>query len=163
MPTLKEALEKKAETSTTPEIADTPIKRFRKIFVKLTPPTTVAPKMPTSIAILTGEKLSDLMNLYTAWREFTEDILQESLVEFMNQKQVYEYEREKQLLLLERTLKVAEKEATLNTDNKLRKLFLDLSQAEMYHTLLSNKLETFTNCLTVISREISRRSNGNTP
>ena len=131
------------------------LKKFRSNFPKVAKPVINA-ELPNSLAKLSSEKLSDLMNVYTAWREYTEDLLIEALAAFTKCKEYYEFERDKKYLALGKTTN-AVKDATLNIDEDLRKYQLPLTDAELYYDLLSNKLESYTNCLTVISREITRR------
>jgi hypothetical protein len=39
----------------------------------------------------------------------------------------------------------------------VEKLYKDLNEAEMYRDLLANKLESFSNVLAMLSRELTRR------
>jgi len=130
---------------------------YREEFKKVTKPESEAPSLPTSISKLTSDKLSDLMLRYTAWREFTEDILNDSLVEFTVAKEQYDNAYQIEYLRADSKLKVKEKEALIDTLPTIHEKYLYLQEAELYHNLILRKLESFTNCLTIISREITRR------
>jgi hypothetical protein len=131
-------------------------KRFRKYFTKLSKPDEEA-ILPKKLSSLPSDKLSDIQTRYTAWREFTEDLLVEALAEYTRLKEEYEYAFNKKLLVTN-AKSLREKEAIVRTDLNIRKLFLSLQEAELYYNLLSSKIESYNNCLTVISREITRRT-----
>lgn len=142
----------------TREVQDKPFVRYRENFKRKTKPEDKEPKMPTSVSAMNGDKLGDLMIRYSAWREYADDCVQDAFVEYMQSKNKYDYQWE--LLFLQTAGKsIKDREMIVNCDVLIRKLKVDLEDAEMYHQLLLNKLDSFTNCLTIISREITRRSN----
>lgn len=132
-------------------------REFREKFAKVSKPEKDAPTIGKSLFTLSAQQLSDLQTNYTAWREYTEDLLTESLTELMIAKEDYSYHYDIELLKLAENLKVKTKEALLNTSEVLREKTVYLQQVELYHELLGKKFESYTNCLTVISREITRR------
>lgn len=129
---------------------------FREYFRKIPKPEEKAPKLPIQISHLDLNRLSDLQTRYTAWREYTEDLMTESLTELTRAKEKYSYEWDKKLLLLPKMTRSLQ-EAALNTDDYLHALDVSLTEAQLYHDLLTKKLESYTNCLAVISREITLR------
>ena len=135
----------------------TALKKFRKIFIKTVIPEK-DPILPKQLSVLSSDKISDLQLLYTAWRELTEDLLVEALSNFTKHKIVYDFEYEKKLLLTTGNT-VKEKEAKVSTEPKIHELYLSLQDSELYYNLLVSKKESYDNCLTVISREITRRGN----
>ena len=136
----------------------TPIGKFRKVFPKLEKPSESLPTMPKTITHMSSEKLGDIHAHYSAWREYTEDLLNDSMAELLTKQEVYDYERDKKYLLISGKNNT-ERDAKINTDERLRELSVPLSEADLYHELLLKKLESFNNCLATISREISRRGN----
>ena len=135
-----------------------PMDKFRKIYGSIEQPEKKAPAMPVTISDITSDKLSNLMTRYTAWREYTEDLLQDSLCEQLKLEEEYEIQYGSKLLLISGKNKDERQAKIFNEYPQVKKIYLSLGEAEMYHTLLQKKLESFTNCLTVISREITRRS-----
>lgn len=133
------------------------VKKFRKTFAKVAIPEK-DPQLPNKLSSLTSDKVSDLQLEYTAWRELTEDLMVEALAEFTYAKLTYDYEYEK-MLIMTSAKTVKEKEAIVSTDLRIHKLYNTFVEAELFYNLLTNKLESYTNCLTVISREITRRTN----
>ena len=91
-------------------------------------------------------------------REYTEDLLQDSLCEQLKLQEEYEIQYGAKLLLISGKNKDERQAKIFDEFPQIKKIYLSLGEAEMYHTLLQKKLESFTNCLTVISREITRRS-----
>ena len=52
-----------------------------------------------------------------------------------------------------------QKKAYVETNEEIYTKNVELMNAQMLVDMLSNKLESFSNCLTIISREITRRDN----
>lgn len=141
------------------ESTKTPLQKFRKHFKQLSKPEEPA-KLPGKISIINSEKLSDLQNMYAAWREFTEDLIIDALAESTSMRHNYEYEFDIALLKMIPNCKTkVEAESKTRVDAKIRKLSLSLSESELYYKLLCDKLESYNNVLATISREITRRSN----
>lgn len=132
-------------------------KKFRSYFIKLAVPDK-QPELPPKLSSLSSAQVSDLQLIYTAWRELTEDLMVEALAEFTSRKHSFDYEYSKQLLLTTGS-SLKEREAKVATNLRIHNLSLHLQRAELYYNMLSSKLESYTNCLTVISREITRRTN----
>lgn len=135
-----------------------PFERYRSNFKVKNKPEQKEPNMPTSVSAQSSDKLGDLMTRYSAWREYAEDCVQDAFVEFMRIKRNHDYEWE--LLFIQTNGKtIKDREMVVNCNTRIKKLSDQLDDADLYHTLLTNKLESFSNCLTIISREVSRRSN----
>jgi hypothetical protein len=132
--------------------------RYNKIFPARRKPAGDIPSIPTSLAILESEKLSDLYTSYAAWREFTEDMVNSALAQMLHKKRQYDFSWDVEFLRIRNGHKTAkETDAHLATSKNLAALKNDFEEAELFHTLLQKKLESFNNCLTIISREITRR------
>ena len=52
---------------------------------------------------------------------------------------------------------VTERKASAKSDPKVERLYRDLTEAEMYRDLLAGKLDSFSNVLAMLSRELTRR------
>lgn len=136
---------------------DTPLEKFRKSFQIIDLPEKTSPTIGKDLSKFSAEKVSELMTRYTAWREYTEDLLVEALVERTNAEQKYSDKYDQFLLVAEGSNRDL-RHANIMQNVEMQKLQRVKMNAEMYHTLLQGKLESFNNCLTIISREISRRS-----
>lgn len=135
------------------------LNKFRKDFIRISRPEIEA-ILPTKLSTLSSEKLSDTMTLYTAWREFTDDKLIDALSDYMLSQEKYDYESNIAMLSVNaRTIR--EKESLVAVKPGIVSLYRKLCEHKLYYDLLQAKLESYNNCLTVISREISRRGNYN--
>lgn len=138
------------------EIVTAPLERFRKVFDSVRRPYGGLPTMPTKVSTIATDELGDMMARYTAWREFTEDCHAEACATYAQIKSQYDLASDTALLEVEGN-SVTERKAAVKNDPKVAKLYKDLSDAEIYCTLLSSKLESFTNVLAMLSRELTRR------
>jgi len=137
----------------------TALQRYRKNFKQIAKPISDA-KLPEKISHISTAQLSDLQNHYSQWREFTEDLLVEALAEFTSTKVKYDYEYDTTVIrLIPRCKTKTEAETKARLEADIRKLFLSLSEAELYYELLTKKFESYNNALATISREITSRSN----
>lgn len=150
-PTVKKPREKKEELVNTPE------EMFRKTFTVINEPGQ-KPILPKNLSGISSDALSDLMLTYAAWRELTEDMLVEALTDFTRKKEKHQFKSD-MTFLKQSASTVKEKEILTRTDLEVRELYLSLMDAELFYTMLSDKRESYNNCLTVISREITRRTN----
>lgn len=138
------------------ERVDNPLKRFRDMFSAVERPKGGLPVMPTKVSTLATDELGDMMSRYTAWREFTEDCHAEACATYAQIKSQYDLASD--VALLETSaISVTEKKAEVKNNPQVAKLYQDLSDASIYCTLLSSKLESFTNVLAMLSRELTRR------
>jgi hypothetical protein len=138
---------------------ETPSRHFRKFFKQVNKPEE-EPKLPKEISKLSAEKLSDLLNHYSAWREFAEDLQVEALVDYTQKLESYNFSYDKTFLIESKNSKsVKEADAKVSTSLQIRNLYLDLQSAELYNTLMSKKVESLSNVIAIISREITRRGN----
>ena len=142
------------------EIVKDPLKRFREVFSELTPPKGGLPTMPTKIADLASDELGNMLSRYTAWREFTEDRHAEACAVLAQCKSEYDLEVDK-ALVFSKASTVAERKASAKSNPQVSKLHKDVVEAEMYRDLLANKLESFSNVLAMLSRELTRRGVAN--
>lgn len=116
--------------------------------------------MPTKIADLASDELGNMISRYTAWREFTEDRHAEACAVVAQCKSEYDLEVDKEMLSSSAST-VTERKASAKASPKVERLYRDLSDAEIYRTLLANKLESFSNVLAMLSRELTRRGVAN--
>lgn len=137
-----------------------PLERFRSVFTELTAPKGGLPTMPTKVAELASDELGNMIARYTAWREFTEDRHMEACAVFAQCKSEYDLAVDKEMLSSEAST-VTERKASAKSKPKVEKLYKDLIEAEMYRDLLANKLESFSNVLAMLSRELTRRGVAN--
>lgn len=133
------------------------MKKFRINFTPVTKPEISEPTMPKSVSSLSGSDLSDLMNRYTAWREFADDCLNDALYEYTKNKHKADYNKDV-LFLITNGKNLREREMYVSTDPRIKSEQDSLLEYEMYHDLLLRKVESYSSCLAIISREISRRS-----
>ena len=141
-------------------IITNPLLLFRKVFVSLEAPKGGLPTMPTKIADLASDELGNMIARYTAWREFTEDRHAEACAVVAQCKSEYDLEADKEMLSSSAST-VTERKASAKASPKVERLYRDLSDAEIYRTLLANKLESFSNVLAMLSRELTRRGVAN--
>lgn len=133
-----------------------PLARFRKIFEELPQPKGGLPSMPTRIADLASDELGNLMSRYSAWREYTEDRHLEACAAYAQLKSEYDLECDKEMLKSsEDTAKGRYAEA--RTSKVVTALYNKLTEAEIYMNLFSQRLESFSNTISTISRELTRR------
>lgn len=142
------------------EIVRNPLERFRAIFTELSAPKGGLPTMPTKVADLASDELGNMIARYTAWREFTEDRHAEACAVLAQYKSEYDLEVDKEMLSSKAST-VTERKASAKASPKVEKLYKDLTEAEMYRDLLANKLESFSNVLAMLSRELTRRGVAN--
>jgi hypothetical protein len=129
-------------------------------FKPLNKPEGEIPRLPTQISSTTSNKLGDLQIIYAAWREYAEDLHAEALTKYTSTKSEYDY-----LVAITangldaRTVK--DKANKVLENPRVQKLRSRLLEAELMVNLLSAKLESYSNALAVLSRELTRRGNIN--
>lgn len=115
------------------------------------------PTMPHEMSNLNSQDLGNYMSNYAAWREFTEDVLTQSNMEYLEAKEAYDL-RYKQLWLTQERLKtVKDSEKNLEINPEIVDLREKLLKAQMFNELIGTKYESINNAITVLSREITRR------
>lgn len=131
-----------------------PLDRFRKIFDEVEAPKGGLPTMPTKISHLTSDELGNLISRYSAWREYTEDRHIEACAISAQCKSEYDMEYTKQIVA-SKFNKITDKryEAKVSAEILLKRY----EESEMYRELLAGKLESFSNVLAMLSRELTRR------
>ena len=137
-------------------VEHSPLQKFRKTFVEIPAPKGGLPTMPTKIAETGSDELGDMIARYTAWREFTEDRHAESCSVFAQCKSEYDLACDKEMLQ-SGAATVTEKKASAKLNIRVETLYKNLSEAEMYKDLLAHKLDSFSNVLAMLSRELTRR------
>lgn len=142
------------------EIIKDPLERFRAIFTELSAPKGGLPTMPTKVADLASDELGNMIARYTAWREFTEDRHMEACAVFAQCKSEYDLAVDKEMLSSAAST-VTERKASAKANPRVEKLYKGVTEAEMYRDLLANKLESFSNVLAMLSRELTRRGVAN--
>ena len=133
-----------------------PLERFRRVFDTIERPKGGLPTMPTKVTNLASDQLGDMMARYTSWREFTEDCHADACAVFAQVKSEYDLESDKALLQAE-GVTVTEKRAAIKSNPKVSALYKKMIEAEIYVDLMGKKLDSFTNVLTMLSRELTRR------
>ena len=135
---------------------ESPLDRFRRVFVEINTPKGGLPTMPTKIADVASDELGDMIARYTAWREFTEDRHAEACATYAQCKSEYDLEVDKAVLRVEGQ-SVTERKAKANSDPQVEILYKRVSESNIYRELLANKLDSFSNVLAMLSRELTRR------
>lgn len=133
-----------------------PLGRFRKVFDLVERPKGGLPTMPTKVSTLASDELGDMMARYSAWREFTEDCHADACAVYAQVKSQYDLAYDKAFLQVSGET-VTEKRAAVTSDPKVAELYKKLNESTIYVDLLGKKLESFTNVLTMLSRELTRR------
>lgn len=119
------------------------------------------PRMAEDISKLSSPALGDLLSRYAAWREYTESLVSFAVAEYTRLSENYDFEYSKAWLTLPKSDTIKAREYSLTSDNKLHKMRMELLEAEMYKDMLSDKVNSYTNVITTVSREITRREGDN--
>lgn len=112
--------------------------------------------MPTRISELPSDALGDMMCRYSAWREYTEDRHLEACAVYAQIKSEYDNAEDRSLLNATGDT-VTERKASARANPEVQRLSKELTEAEIYQSLLSQKLTSFGNVLAILSRELTRR------
>ena len=134
----------------------TPLDIFREVFTEVSVPKGGLPMMPTRIADVASDDLGNMIARYTAWREFTEDRHAQACAVYAQCKSDYDLACSTEFLSLS-NMTVTEKKTAVNANQKVADLYKQLTDAEIYKDLLANKLDSFSNVLAMLSRELTRR------
>lgn len=134
----------------------TPLDTFREVFTEVSAPKGGLPMMPTRIADVASDDLGNMIARYTAWREFTEDRHAQACAVYAQCKSDYDLAYSTEFLSLN-NMTVTEKKTAVNANQKVADLYKQLTDAEIYKDLLANKLDSFSNVLAMLSRELTRR------
>lgn len=147
-----------------PKLKETAVSKYRKQFPAIESPEERAPKMPLRMSDLTPAELGNYMSEYSAWREFTEDLLIEADSNYIELQEKYDNLLKQELLLAysgNQYKTKEEKKWSVETKEEFVNLREEVLQAELYKDMLGNKFESLTNAINTLSREITRRSNVN--
>ena len=134
----------------------TPLDIFREVFTEVSAPKGGLPMMPTRIADVASDDLGNMIARYTAWREFTEDRHAQACAVYAQCKSDYDLAYSTEFLSLS-NMTGTEKKTAVNANQKVADLYKQLTDAEIYKDLLANKLDSFSNVLAMLSRELTRR------
>lgn len=134
----------------------TPADKFKNIFPVVKKPVAGQPLMPAKLSAVASEDLGDLMAQYSVWREYCEDLHLVAVAELMQSKETYEMKRA-QLMIMANGATVADKKASVDGSEEIKPLAIDYTDKDIYATMLGAKLESYTNTLQVLSRELTRR------
>jgi hypothetical protein len=132
--------------------------KFRAGFSVLKKPELDSPTMPKRVSVLSSDAISDLMFRISAWRDYTDDLIYEATTEYLMAKEKHQYQWDISIIVAKGS-SVKEKEANVRVLQKVKILREDMLEKEMYLDLLERKHENYSNNISIISREISRRSN----
>ena len=133
-----------------------PLDLFRKQFSEVVAPKGGLPTMPTRIADIASDELGNMIARYTAWREFTEDRHLEACATYVQIKSECDLEMDR-VMVGNRRMSATEKKAAARLKLDESGLLRKLEEAEIYRDLLSGKLDSFSNVLAMLSRELTRR------
>lgn len=112
--------------------------------------------MPTKVSGLASEELGDMIAKYTAWREYTEDRHAEACAVLSEVKSKYDLASDIAMQKISAN-SVTEKKALVRADDSVSILHKELTESEIFVNLLGRKLDSFSNVLTMLSRELTRR------
>lgn len=136
-------------------------KRFiSKGFSVLGKPAEPVPSCPTNITGISGEELGNFVTLYNAWREYTEDMLVREKMRLAILQDRYDHKYKILWLSVQKTSTVKDKEFSIDVAPELRELKEELLEVDLFVEALTAKVDSYTNTLAMLSREITRRSNG---
>lgn len=140
-----------------PERVMNPLELFRKQFTEVPSPVGGLPTMSTRIADIASDDLGDLIARYTAWREFTEDRHLEACAVYAQVKSEYDLEIDRFIAESRRSISATDKRAMAHVHVTELGLTKKLDEAGIYRDLLAGKLDSFSNVLAMLSRELTRR------
>lgn len=139
------------------EVVKNPLERFREHFSEIACPAGGLPTMPTAISSTSSAKLGDMIARYSAWREYTEDRHMEACAVFAQCKSEYDLACNKAMLKADGATVTEKKAKAKFGDSDIEPLYRALNKAEIFRDLLANKLDSFSNVLAMLSRELTRR------
>lgn len=134
------------------------VEKYQELGFLPTPKPSEQPVMPSQISQITSDVLGDLQSLYAVWREYTEDNLLKSVAKLTELKTSFDYAYAKKFVVAGGSTD-KQKKAAVDVLEEIHTMNVELINAQMLVDMLSSKLESFSNCLTIISREITRREN----
>lgn len=120
-------------------------------------PEGASPRLPTRVAAVTTNKLGDMQIEYAAWREYSEDLHAEATTTYMQVKSDYDFLVAITSNGLNDTRTVKDKSNMVLENKQVQRKRLELLNAETMLNLLGAKLNSYTNALQVLSRELTRR------
>ena len=133
-----------------------PLTKFREVFTSLNAPKGGLPTMPTRIAGIASDEWGNIIARYSAWREFTEDKHLEACAVYAQCKSEYDLQVDRETLT-SMAATITERKVAAKTSPRVEVLYKKLVDAETFMNLLANKLESFSNVLAMLSRELTRR------
>lgn len=147
----------KKEESTEKVFSSKTIEKFNSLgFTPVVKPGKEPPRMVTAISGMALNALGDFIAKYTAWREYTEDLHARAVAVWCEKQESYKQ-------LYDITVKkmnganITERKTLASSEPNVILKANEVLEAEMMKDLLGSRLESFTNVLTMLSRELSRR------
>lgn len=120
-------------------------------------PEGSSPRLPIRVATITSNKLGDMQIEYAAWREYSEDLHAEATTTYMQVKSDYDFLVAITSNGLSDTRTVKDKTNMVLENKQVQRKRIELLNAETMLNLLAAKLNSYTNALQVLSRELTRR------
>lgn len=145
----------KKETERVPRV-NSPIDTFRETFKELSAPEKSTPTMVLKISELTSDELGDMISRYSAWREYTEDKL--IAITAMKASITEQYKMIYNKAYIEadgRT--ISDKKILAETNDDVIKINKQLTEISQYEELFSGKMDSLSNAISTLSRELTRR------
>lgn len=135
-----------------------PTQLFRSMgFTAVNRPDGKTPYLPTRVATITSNRLGDMQIEYAAWREYTEDLHAEATTTYMQVRSDYDFLVAITSNGLNETRTVKDKTNMVLENKQVQRKRIALLNSETMLSLLAAKLNSYTNALQVLSRELTRR------
>lgn len=135
---------------------DSPLTTFRKILGAVEKPEKEMPTMVLRISELSSDDLGNMISRYSAWREFVEDKLIAASAEATSLREKYQAKYNAVYMGVEgRTIN--DKKILTESNADVEKLDKEATDAEIMRDLFSGKLDSLSNAISTLSRELTRR------
>ena len=135
---------------------DSPLATFRKILGAVEKPEKEMPTMVLRISELSSDDLGNMISRYSAWREFVEDKLIAASAEATSLREKYQAKYNAVYMGVEgRTIN--DKKILTESNADVEKLDKEATDAEIMRDLFSGKLDSLSNAISTLSRELTRR------
>ena len=133
-----------------------PLTTFRKILGAVEKPEKEMPTMVLRISELSSDDLGNMISRYSAWREFVEDKLIAASAEATSLREKYQAKYNAVYMGVEgRTIN--DKKILTESNADVEKLDKEATDAEIMRDLFSGKLDSLSNAISTLSRELTRR------
>lgn len=140
------------------ELANKTDSRYIKLgFNYVTKPEEDMPTMPDKMSNINSQELGNYMSTYAAWREYTEEVLMQAVMDYLLIEEKYDLEYKKSWLTTPKTSTVKDKEYEIETLSFFVDLRRELTEASLYKQMIEAKYNSINNAISTLSREITRR------